>query len=79
MNKTLKYVLIAVGAVIVLLLLIPLFINANSFRPTIEQKMTAARGRKVQVGNLGFSLFSGSLSAATFPSLTIPSSATSPL
>lgn len=66
MSKTLKYVLIAVGAVIALLLVIPLFINANSFRPTIEQKLSAALGRKVLVGNLGFSLFSGSLSADDF-------------
>jgi len=66
MNKILKYALIAVGAVIVLLLVIPFFINANSFRPTIEQKLSAALGRKVVVGNLGFSLFSGSLSADDF-------------
>jgi AsmA protein len=66
MSKTLKYVLIAVGALVALLLLIPLFINANSFRPTIEQQLSTSLGRKVQVGNLGFSLFSGSLSADDF-------------
>ncbi len=66
MNKILKYVLIAVGALIVLLLAIPLFVNANSFRPTIEQRLSAALGRKVQVGNLSLSIFSGALSADDF-------------
>ena len=66
MSKTLKYAVIAVGVLIVLLLAIPFFINANSFRPTIEQKLSAALGRKVQVGNLDFSIFSGALSADNF-------------
>jgi AsmA protein len=66
MNKTIKYVLIAVGALIALLLIIPIFVNANSFRPTLEQRLSSALGRKVTVGNLGFSLFSGSLSADDF-------------
>jgi len=66
MNKTLKYALVAVAVLLVVLLAIPLFINANSFRPTIEEKLSAGLGRKVQVGNLSFSIFSGSLSADDF-------------
>src|SRR5215472_9905008 len=63
-KKIVRYVLIAVGALILLLLCLPLFINANSFRPTIEEKLSAALGRKVQVGDLSLSIFSGSLKAA---------------
>src|SRR4051794_23471183 len=63
-KKIIRYVLIAVGALILLVLALPLFINANSFRPTIEEKLSAALGRKVQVGDLRLSIFSGSLSAA---------------
>jgi AsmA protein len=56
-----------VVAVVVLLLLVviivPLFINANTFRSTLETQLTSALGRKVTLGNLSFSLFSGSLVA----------------
>jgi AsmA protein len=63
MNKTLKIVLIVVGVLIVLVLVIPFLIPVNQFRPTIEEKASAALGRKVELGNLSLSLISGSLSA----------------
>ena len=66
MNKYLKYGAIALGVVVLILLAIPLFINANSFRPAIEKQLTEALGRKVQVGNLSLSIFSGSFSADDF-------------
>ena len=40
-KRVVRYVLIAVGVLIVILLALPLFINANSFRPTIEEKLSA--------------------------------------
>jgi AsmA protein len=63
MNKTLKIVLIVVGVLIVLVLVAPFLIPVNQFRPTIEEKASAALGRKVELGNLSLSLISGSLSA----------------
>jgi AsmA protein len=63
MNKALKIVLIVVGVLIVLVLVVPFLIPVNQFRPTIEEKATAALGRKVELGNLSLSLISGSLSA----------------
>ena len=57
---------ILVAAVLLLLLvvvLVPLFVNANAFRPTLETQASAALGRKVTLGNLSFSVFSGSLVA----------------
>jgi AsmA protein len=63
-NKTLRIVLILVGVIIVLLLVAPFLIPVNSFRPAIEEKASAALGRKVQLGDLSLSLISGSLSAA---------------
>src|ERR1035438_938051 len=59
----LRAVLIIVGILIVLVLVAPFLIPVNQFRPTIEDKASAALGRKVQVGNLSLSLLSGSLSA----------------
>jgi AsmA protein len=57
---------VLVGVVVLLLLvvlLVPLFINANTFRPTLETQLSSALGRKVTLGNLSFSVFSGSLVA----------------
>jgi len=57
---------ILVGIVVLLLLvvlLVPLFINANTFRSTLETQLSSALGRKVTLGNLSFSVFSGSLVA----------------
>src|SRR6266567_4475419 len=63
MNKTLKIVLIVVGVLVILVLVAPFLIPVNEFRPTIEQKASAALGRKVQLGNLSLSLLTGSLAA----------------
>jgi len=63
MSKTLRNILIAVGVLVVLLIVIPFLIPVNQFRPTIEEKASAALGRKVQVGDLSLSLFGGALSA----------------
>jgi AsmA protein len=65
MNKGLKIVLIVVGVLIVLVLVAPFLIPVNQFRPTIEEKASAALGRKVDLGNISLSLISGSLSAET--------------
>ena len=63
MNRAVRYILIAVGVLIVLLLVIPFFIPVNQFKPTIEEKASAALGRKVQLGNLSLSLIHGALTA----------------
>ncbi len=63
MNKTLRIVVIVVVVLVVLLLVAPFVIPVNQFRPTIEEKASAALGRKVQLGNISLSLISGSLAA----------------
>jgi AsmA protein len=63
MKRLLRYVLILVAIVIVVAIALPFFVSANAFRPTVEQRLSAALGRRVEVGNLSFSLLSGSLSA----------------
>ncbi|MGB6844704.1 MAG: AsmA family protein [Candidatus Acidiferrales bacterium] len=61
MNK--KKILIAVGVVVALLIVIilalPLFVNANQFKPQIESNLTSALGRQVSIGNLSLAIFSG--------------------
>ncbi len=63
MGSKLRVVLIVVAVLVVLILVLPFLIPVNQFRPTIEEKASAALGRKVQLGNLSLSLLSGSLSA----------------
>ncbi len=61
MNSKLKWIGIAILAVIVILLVLPFVIPVNKFRPTIEQQASQALGRKVTVGNLSLSILGGSL------------------
>ena len=63
MRRTLRVILVLVVVLVVLVLVAPFLIPVNQFRPTIEEKASAALGRKVEVGNLSLSLFTGSLAA----------------
>src|SRR5882724_11262766 len=63
MNRTLRTIVIVVGVLVVLLLVAPFLIPVDKFRPTIEEKASAAIGRQVTLGQLSLSLLSGSLSA----------------
>jgi len=63
MRRTLRVILVIVVVLVVLVLVAPFLIPVNQFRPTIEEKASAALGRKVEVGNLSLSLFTGSLAA----------------
>jgi AsmA protein len=55
-----------VGGVIVLLviaiLVLPFVIDANQFRPKIESAMDSSLNRKVEIGNIKLSIFSGGVS-----------------
>src|SRR5580704_14211811 len=58
---------IALGSIVALIFLIilciPLFLNADSFRARIESTLTTSLGRKVTLGKLDLSVLSGSLVA----------------
>jgi uncharacterized protein involved in outer membrane biogenesis len=43
---------IAVALVLLVALALPFFINANQFRPVLEERLTAALGREVKIGDL---------------------------
>ena len=63
-----KRILIPVAMVVAILVLVvvalPLFVNANRFRPTLETKLSKALGRPVKLGELKLSLLSGGVTAA---------------
>lgn len=63
MKRFLIIVGIIVGVLFVGALLAPLFINVDSFRPDLEQRLSAALNRKVTIGKLEASIFSGGASA----------------
>jgi AsmA protein len=62
-KKWVKITGVVAGIFILVLIVLPFFVNADTFRPTIEQKISTALGRRVTLGHLSFSLFSGSLVA----------------
>src|ERR1700732_2423426 len=62
-SRKLRIIFVSIGIFLLVLLLVPFLIPGNQFRPSIEEKTTAALGRKVKLGNLRLSLFSSSLAA----------------
>jgi len=57
MSKAIRYSLIVVGVVIVLLLAAPFFIDVNTYKGQIEQKVEDATGRSLTIGKISASLF----------------------
>lgn len=55
---------IVVAVLVLIVVLVPLFINVDSFRPDLEKKLSAALNRNVQIGKLEASILSGGASAS---------------
>jgi AsmA protein len=60
-KRWLRVVGIVVACFLLLMILLPLFINVNSFRPKIESEATNALGRQVKLGDLSLSILSGNV------------------
>ncbi len=63
MKRFLKIAGIVIGVLILIVIAIPFFVDANTFKPKLESELSGALGREVKVGNLSLSLFSGSVGA----------------
>lgn len=59
MKKALIVASVVILVLLVIVIALPFFINANQFKPTLETDLTAALGRSVSVGNIQLALFSG--------------------
>jgi AsmA protein len=77
-----KKPLLIVGGIVVLLLVIllalPLFINANQFKPTLETKLGAALGRQVTIGDIKLAIFSGGVTVSDIAIADDPAFSKSP-
>jgi AsmA protein len=64
-NVARKIIYIVSGLIVLLLLaavLLPIFVDANKFKPQVESAAESALGRKVAIGNIRLALFSGGVS-----------------
>ena len=76
-----RWIKIGIGiaaAIVLLLIIIPLFINADTFRPTVEDQLSSLLGRRVTFDHLSFSLFGGKLVAQNIAIADDPAFSTSP-
>jgi AsmA protein len=64
MKRLLIGAAIIAALLVVLVVALPFFVNANQFRPLLETKLTKALGRQVKLGELKLSLFSGGVTAS---------------
>jgi AsmA protein len=67
-----------VGVIVVLLAITPFLLHVNQFRPFIEQRASAALGRKVALGNLRLSVPRRSVTAETLSIADDPAFSNSP-
>ena len=63
MKTFFKVLGIIIALLIIAVIVVPFFIDANTFRPKLESELTDALGRQVKVGNLSLALWSGSVAA----------------
>jgi AsmA protein len=70
------------GAIVVVFILVailvPFLVNADTFRPKVQSELSKALGRQVTLGHLSFAIFSGSLVAGNITIADDPAFSTSP-
>ena len=78
MKPRVKAVIAAAALVVLLIAVIPFFVNADTFRPRIQDDLSSALGRKVTLGSISLSLFTGSLVARNISISDDPAFSTAP-
>jgi len=76
--KILRALAITLGVIVVIVIALPFLINVNTFRPKVESELSAALGRKSEVGNLSLSILTGSVSAENISIADDPAFSKSP-
>ena len=62
-RRWIKIAVAVVALVIIVFGFVPFLIDADTFRPKVQDELSAALGRKVTLGHLRFSLLKSSLVA----------------
>ena len=78
MKKIHRNIGIGVAVFVVILFVLPMLINVDSFRPKIESEIGNALGRKVEIGELSLSILKGRVSAADISIADDPAFSNSP-
>lgn len=73
-----KIALTAVVVLVFIVLVIPVFVRGDAFRPMLEKQLSTALGRKVTLGHLSYSLLSSSLEADNITVADDPAFSSSP-
>ena len=79
MKRWVKVVIAVAVFILVVIASVPLFVNANTFRPVIEKKLSDATGRTVKVGDLSLSVLHGRLTARDLSVSGDPAFSTTPI
>jgi AsmA protein len=74
----LKAAVATAALVVILIVIIPFFVNADTFRPKIQDELSSALGRRVTLGHISLSLFTGSLVAENISIADDPSFSSAP-
>jgi AsmA protein len=77
-KRWIKVALAAAAMFVIVVVLVPLFVNADTFRPTLETQLSSAMGRKIALGHLSLSLLRGSIVAQNISIADDPAFSTSP-
>lgn len=59
MKKVVAVLGIVVAALIVIVIALPFFVDANRFKPALESDLSGSLGRQVAIGNIHLAIFSG--------------------
>jgi len=78
MKRLFAIVGVVIFALLVAAVAIPFLVNANTFLPILEQRLSATLGRKVTLGNLSLNLFEGGLTAKNLIIADDPAFSTQP-
>ncbi len=73
-----KVAVAAVALAVVIVVAIPFLVNADTFRPKLEDQLSNAMERKIALGHLGFSVLRGSIVAENIAISDDPAFSTSP-
>jgi AsmA protein len=77
-KKPLVIIGVIVAVILLIILALPLFVNANKFKPTLETQLTSALGRKVTIGDISLAIFSGGVTVSDVAIADDPKFSSSP-